>query len=177
MTFYVRTASGESVVAGLVRDVVRTLDPDLPVYQLRAMRERIEEITNSDRTLAVLCTAFGFLAVLLTAIGIYGVIAWTVARRTNELALRMALGALPGRVLNLVLREAVVLAAAGIIAGTGMALAASRMVESKLFGVAGQDPVILALAVVCTGGMALLAAFVPAWRATRIDPARALRFE
>jgi ABC-type antimicrobial peptide transport system permease subunit len=89
----------------------------------------------------------------------------------------MALGALPGRVLNLVLREAVVLAAAGIVAGVAMALAVSRVVESKLFGVAGQDPVILALAVVCPGGMALFAAFVPAWRATRIDPARALRFE
>jgi ABC-type antimicrobial peptide transport system permease subunit len=141
------------------------------------MQARIDEITNGDRTLAVLCTGFGVVAVLLTAIGIYGVIAWTVARRTNELAVRMALGALPRRVLRLVLREAVILAATGIAAGVGLALAVSRLVESKLFGVGGHDPLVLVTAVILTGAMAMVAAFVPAWRATRIDPARALRFE
>jgi ABC-type antimicrobial peptide transport system permease subunit len=177
MTFYSRAAVDEKVIAARLRDIVRSLDPDLPVYQLQPMQARIDEITNADRTLALLCTAFGVLAVLLTAIGIYGVIAWTVARRTNELALRMALGALPDRVLRLVLREAVILAGSGIAVGVGLALAASRVVESKLFGVAGRDPLVLTVAVVCTGGMALVAAFLPAWRATRIDPARALRFE
>jgi predicted permease len=177
MTFYARAAVDEKIIAARLRDVVRSLDPDLPVYQLQPMQARIDEITNADRTLAILCTAFGILAVLLTAIGIYGVIAWTVSRRTNELAVRMALGALPERVLRLVMREAVILATSGVVVGTGLALAASRVVESKLFGVAGRDPLVLAVAVVCTGGMALLAAFIPAWRATRIDPARALRFE
>lgn len=175
MTFYARTAIDEKGIAAHLRDVVRSLDPDLPLYQLRPLQARIAEVTNSDRTLAILCTAFGILAVLLTAIGIYGVIAWTVARRTSELALRMALGALPARVLRLVLREALLVAGAGLAVGITLALLAARVVESKLFGVAGQDPLVLAIAVVCTGGMAVLAAFIPAWRATRIDPARALR--
>lgn len=177
MTFYVRSASDEKAIASHLRQVVKSLDPDLPVYQLRPLQARIDEVTNGDRALALLCTAFGVLAVLLTAIGIYGVIAWTVARRTNEIAVRVALGALPTRVLRLVLREAFSVALAGLAIGIGLALLAARIIESKLFGVAARDPLILTAAVLCTGAMSILAAFLPAWRATRIDPARALRSE
>lgn len=177
MSFYVRTAGDETRLAGAVREVVRSLDPNLPVHELKPLRKEIEEAMAADRTLAILCTAFGLIAVLLTAIGIYGVIAWTVARRTNEIAVRMALGALPTRVLGLVLREVMILAGAGLAAGAAMALASGRVVEANLFGVAGRDAAMLMVAVVCTGAMALLAALVPAVRATRIDPSRALRFE
>jgi predicted permease len=177
MTFYVRSANDPQSMPGVLRDAVRSLDRDLPVYQLKPLQEEITEAVSADRTMAILCTAFSVLAILLTAIGIYGVIAWTVARRTNEIAVRMALGALPERVLRLVMREVVVLTSAGIAAGVALALISARVVESKLFGVTGRDPLMLAIAIVCTALMAAVASFVPAWRATRIDPSRALRFE
>ena len=177
MTFYVRSANDPVALSGVLRDAVRSLDPDLPLYELKPLTKEIEEAVSADRTLAILCTAFATLAILLTAIGIYGVIAWTVSRRTNEIAVRVALGALPARVLRLVMREVFLLGAAGIGVGIAMALASASVVESKLFGVTGRDPVMLAIAIGCTAAMAAIAAFVPAWRATRIDPARALRFE
>lgn len=177
MSFYVRTAADETQIAGALRNAVRSLDANLPVYQMKPLKAEIEEAVAQDRTLAILCTSFGLLAVLLTAIGIYGVIAWTVARRTSEIAVRMALGAQPKRVLRLVLSEVVLLGTIGIAAGAGLALASSSFIESKLFGVAGRDSGMLALSVVCTGVMALIAALVPAIRAMRIDPARALRSE
>jgi putative ABC transport system permease protein len=95
MTFYVRSTHDTAALSGMVRDVVRSLDADLPVYRIRPLTEVVSNGLSADRTMAILCTAFGVLAILLTAIGIYGVIAWTVARRTNEIAVRMALGALP----------------------------------------------------------------------------------
>lgn len=177
MTFYVRSANDPLALAGALRDSVRALDADLPVYRLKPLTDEITEAVSADRTLAILCTAFGVLAILLTAIGIYGVIAWTVARRTNEIAVRVALGALPDRVLRLVMREVVVLAGVGIAVGVVLALASARLVEAKLFGVTGRDPLMLGVAIGCTAVMAGLASFVPAWRATRIDPARALRFD
>jgi ABC-type antimicrobial peptide transport system permease subunit len=160
-----------------MRSVVRSLDPDLPLYHIRPLREEVDESVAADRTMAILCGTFGVLAVVLTAIGIYGVIAWTVTRRTNEIAVRMALGADPSGILKLVLREVLLLATVGISVGTGLALAASRLVEAKLFGVAARDPGMLAAAIAISGIMALLAATVPAVRALRIDPGRALRFE
>jgi predicted permease len=175
MTFYVRSSLAGTPLAGGIRESVRSLDPNLPVDNIGPMQEQIDRAVSTDRVLAVLCTVFAGLAVLLTAIGVYGVIAWTVTRRANEIAVRIALGAMPGRVLGLVLGEMLTIGTVGITAGALLALAAGAFAQSRLFGIAGRDPATLAAAAVCSAAAALLATAIPAWRAMRIEPAEALR--
>ncbi|MBC7927927.1 MAG: ABC transporter permease [Bryobacteraceae bacterium] len=177
MTFYLRSAAEDAVLAGTIRQAVHSLDASLPVDNLGPMQAQLNNAVSSDRMLAVLCTIFAGLAVLLTALGVYGVIAWTVARRANEIAVRMALGAMPGRVLRLVLSEIAFVGGLGILTGTLLALASGQFAEAKLFGIAGRDPLMLSVAILCSAAVALLASLVPALRATRIEPAQALRLE
>ncbi len=177
LQFYVRTAGDESRVSSEIRQVLRAADPNVPMGELKPMDVWIGESIYTERLIALLSAAFGVLATLLAAIGLYGVVAYAVARRTSEIGVRMALGARPAAVLRLVLWEAGRMAALGIAIGLAAALALSRMVESQLFGVKGADPAILALAAAVLALVTLLAALAPGWRASRISPVVALKYE
>ena len=177
MVYYLRVAGDESRVASAIRGVVREADPNLPVASIRPVEVYIRESLYTDRLVAILAGTFGALATLLAAIGLYGVVAYAVARRTGEIGVRMALGALPGDVLRMVLLEASRMAGVGIAIGLGAAFVLSRYIESQLFGVKPADPAIYAAAAVVLAAVALAAALVPGWRASRIDPVTALKYE
>jgi ABC-type antimicrobial peptide transport system permease subunit len=167
----------DSKLAGEVRSLVRNMDANLPVFRMGLMEGQIADSIYRDRLIAILASAFGMLATLLAAIGLYGVVAFNVARRTAEMGLRMALGALPGDVLGLVMREVGWLVAAGALVGLAAAVALSRLVESQLFGMKANDPFVFSVATVVLALAAGLAGFIPARRAARIDPIKALRYE
>jgi predicted permease len=175
--FYVRTALPPEQLLTAVPAVVKTLDPNLPVDGLKTMERQIEENVFLDRMISVLSTAFAFLATLLAAVGLYGVLAYTVAQRTREFGLRMALGANAGRVRGLVLRQVAVMAVIGGAAGLAAAVAIGRAAESLLFEITGYDPFVLAISVAVLSVATLAAGYLPALRASRIDPMTALRYE
>ncbi|MGD0668479.1 MAG: ABC transporter permease [Bryobacteraceae bacterium] len=177
LVFYIRAGGDETRLAAAIRRTVREVDAGLPVPEIEPVEVRIRESLYTQRLVAILSSAFGILATLLAAIGLYGVIAFAVARRTGEIGLRMALGALPADVLRMVLLDAGRMAAVGIVIGLGAAFALSRYLESQLFGVKAADPYIYAGAALVLAVVAALAAFVPARRASRIDPISALRYE
>jgi ABC-type antimicrobial peptide transport system permease subunit len=141
------------------------------------MEQQVNDTLFTDRLVALLATFFGVLATLLAAIGLYGVMSYTVARRTREIGLRMALGAARASVLWMVLREVITLTIGGILLGVPAALAISRLIESQLFGLSSTDPLTLTFAALTLTVVALTAGYLPAWRATRIDPMLALRTE
>jgi len=175
VTFYVRTTTADQAIAAQVRQVVRSADPNVPVSNLNWMDTRVNESIYSDRLIAMLAAAFGILATVLAAIGLYGVVAYAVARRTAEIGVRLAMGARPGDVLRMVLKEAGRLVAGGIVAGVIAGLALTRTIASQLFGVKPYDPAIFGSAAVILAIVALAAAVIPGWKAARIDPASALR--
>jgi ABC-type antimicrobial peptide transport system permease subunit len=177
MVFYLRAVGSETRLAAAIRTAVREADAGLPVPEIQPVELRIRESLYTERLVAVLSSAFGILATLLAAVGIYGVIAFAVARRTAEIGVRMALGALPAAVLRMVLLDAARMVAAGVVIGLGAAFALSRYVESQLFGIQAADLPIYAGAAGALAAVAALAALVPAWRASRIDPVSALRYE
>jgi predicted permease len=177
MVFYVRTAGDPGRIMAALRQAAREADPNLPAIEIKTVELKIRESLYTERLIAILSAAFGILATLLAAIGLYGVIAYSVARRTGEIGVRMALGAVPADVLRLVLFSAIRLAAIGIAIGLGVAIAGARLIQSQLFGIAASDPVIYAGAALSLAMVALIAAGVPAWRAARIDPVSALKYE
>ena len=177
LTFYVRAVGDPGAAVGLLRQAVQRLDPNLPLYDVRTMTAQVGESLFVERMVAALSVAFGALATLLAAVGLYGVMSYAVARRTREIGIRMALGAERGRVLWLVLREVAMLAGVGVVAGLVGAFYLTRRVESQLFGLSPNDPATLVGAVLLLLAVALLAGFVPARRATTIDPMVALRTE
>src|SRR6185295_19958145 len=137
--------------------------------------ERMAPLTAQDRTVAQLAVVFGSVALALAAIGLYGVLSAGIARRRGEIAIRLALGAEPGRVVSMILRETIGVVGAGLALGSGLAYAASRLIDSRLYGVAPQDPLTLALATGLLVAVALSAASLPALRASKLDPIAALR--
>ena len=175
--YYVRAAGDENQAAAEVQRLMRDADPNLPAPRVQSIDTRIRESLYTERLIALLSASFGVLAALLAAIGVYGMMANAVARRTAEIGLRIALGAKPKDVRRMVLREAAWMVGIGLAIGLAAALALGRLVESQLYGVSGADPAVLA------GGLALLAAIgfsaaaIPGWRASRIDPLEALRYE
>ena len=177
LTFYVRAAGAQAHVTDAIRHTVRRLDANLPVFDVKSMDTQVAESLFVERMVAWLSVVFGGLATLLAAIGLYGVMSYAVARRTREIGIRMALGAEPAGVLWLVLKEVAVLSSIGICAGLLTAFFAARRVESQLFGLTPTDPITLGTAVALLLAVALFAGFVPARRATRIDPLLALRTE
>ena len=177
LVFYARTAGDEDRLTAAIRQVVHATDSNLPAPEVKPVTLRIRESLYTDRLIAVLASAFGLLATLMSAIGLYGVVAYAVARRTAEIGLRMALGALPGDVLRMVLGEAGRMAAAGIAIGLAAAFGLSRLVESQLFGVKAADPAIYAGAALVLAAVAMAAALAPGWRASRIQPVEALKDE
>ena len=177
LTYYVRAAQAGGSTAGGIRQVVRRLDANLPIFDMKTMAVQVDESLFVERMVAALSVAFGALATLLAAIGLYGVMSYAVARRTREIGIRMALGAERGRVLWLVLREVAVMSAAGILGGLGAALWLTRQVQSQLFGLSPNDPVTLTVATILLAFVAITAGYIPARRATTIDPMIALRSE
>jgi predicted permease len=177
LMYYVRSAGPETSLGPAIRAAVREQDPNVPVTLLQPITVRIDDDVYSERLLAILSTAFGALATLLAAIGLYGVVAYAVTRRTAEIGVRMALGAQPGDVLRMVLAEAGKLALAGIVAGVAGALALSRLVQGQLFGLQAADPRILIGSAAFLALVAMGAAFLPGRRASRINPIQALKYE
>ena len=177
MTVYVRTALNPDQLFSAVRSKVRGLDSNVPLYGLRSMDEQISDSLLIERLIASLSAVFGFLATVLAVIGLYGVMAYTVARRTREIGIRMALGAFQADVIWMVMREVLLLVCIGIGAGLAAAIALSRFVQTQLYGVTGQDPITMALAGLLLGAVACAAGYIPALRASRIDALRALRYE
>jgi predicted permease len=175
--FYVRSsASPESLYAAL-RSEVKELDSSMPVFQMQTLESQLNDTLLTERLIAMLSAGFGGLATLLACVGLYGVMAFAVARRTKEIGVRMALGAHAGSVLWLVMREVLLLLGIGLAIGVPTAIALGRFVANQLYDVKAQDPWIAALAVVLLAGVAGLAGFVPARRASRTDPLIALRYE
>jgi predicted permease len=176
LTYYVRAArdDGGAIAAG-IRQSVRRLDPNLPIFNMKTMAVQIDESLFVERMVAVLSVAFGALATLLAAIGLYGVMSYAVTRRTREIGIRMALGAERRRVLWLVLREVAAMALAGIVGGLAAALWLTRQVQSQLYGLSPNDPLTLGIAMGLLAAVAIASGYIPARRATTIDPMIALK--
>ena len=177
MTFEVRLKGDPQAVLPAIRDAVASVDKDLPLVDVRTQTEQIDELLSHERLFAALTGAFGVLALALACIGIYGIMAYTVARRTNEIGIRIALGAQTGQVLRMVLREASWLAVVGIVIGLGSALWLTRFLSSLLYGLKPSDPSTLIFAAFLLLTAALAAGWAPAWRASRVQPMEALRHE
>jgi predicted permease len=171
----VQTQLEAAVVFPAIRAAVRELDPNLPVFNMKTIDAAIKQSTRNERLMASLSAVFGLLATLLAAIGLYGVLAYTVTRRTREIGIRMALGALRSHVSWLVLREVLLLVAAGIAIALPVAWWLGQYVKSQLHGVAPMDPAALMLSLGGLSLVALLAGLIPTMRALRINPVRALR--
>jgi predicted permease len=180
LTLVVRTRGDARQAAGLMptlREAVRRTDPSMPLRDIETVASRLHDATRQERLVATLSSAFGVLALLLACVGLYGVMAYGVARRRAEFGLRLALGASRGDVSWLVLRETFIVIALGVAIGVPAALAASRFVSRLVFGLAPTDPVTIVTAVVVLAIVATLAGYLPARRAARIDPLVALRHE
>ncbi len=177
MNFELRTAGNPLSVTNSARQVVRQLDQRIPVVRLTTQSLVIDQTISQERTFATLCTAFAVLAMLIACVGLYGAMAYAVARRTNELGLRMALGAQRGSLMWMVMRQVLFMTLIGLAMGIPAAWAGAHLVESFLFGIKAQDPLALSLAPAVLLMAALAAGYGPAWRASRIDPWKALRDE
>ena len=172
-----RVAGKPENMEAAVRQTLRDIDPNLTVLDMLSLSEQLDRNFNQDRLIARLTELFGLLALVLACVGLYGVTAYSVARRTSEIGIRMALGADHMRVLRLVLRGAMLQLGLGLAVGIPVALAGGRLLSSQLYGVKTYDPVILTLAAAVLSACALVAGFVPAQRAASIEPMRALRTE
>lgn len=177
MVYALRTAGDPLLYVNSVREIVRQADARVPVSEVRTQAADIDKTINQEITFADLCTGFALLALVIACVGLYGTVSYNVARRTGEIGIRMALGATRGGVVLMVLREVLVLAGVGLAIGMATALGTSRFVASFLYGTKPNDPLALTLAVVTLLSAALLAGYVPARRASQIDPMFALRHE
>ena len=177
ITAYVRTAQNPKQIFSSIRKLVHDLDSNLPVFEMVTLEKQMEDSLVTERLVALLSTGFGFLATVLAAIGLYGVMAYTVARRTREIGIRMAIGAARKDVLWLVLREVMVLLGIGIAIALPAAWILTQTVRSQLYGIQPSDPVSMAAATLAIAAVAVLAGYLPARRATRVDPMCALRYE
>ncbi|HSL22234.1 MAG TPA: ABC transporter permease [Vicinamibacterales bacterium] len=174
LTFAIKSEVPPASLTTTVRATLAKLDPDMPVYATYSMEERVSRSLTDRRTPLVLALAFGGIALLLSAIGIYGVLSYLVTQRTREIGIRLALGSTSTDILSLVVREGLTVVGIGFVIGFGGALALRRVLESQLYGVRATDPSAFGLAIVVLGAVALAACLIPAWRAARVSPAEAL---
>jgi predicted permease len=177
MAYYVRTAVDPSETMRAIGPLVAGLDPNLPVEDLKTMQEQVKENVFLDRFIGTLSAAFAVLATLLAAIGLYGVLAYTVAQRTREIGLRMALGAASGTVRRMVLKQVGRMVVVGGIIGVVAAIGLGRAAQSLLYGLEGYDATVVGVVTVLLGLVGLGAGYIPAARASRVDPMQALRYE
>ncbi len=173
----IRTNGSSKTLGGPLGEILRSLDSSVGVTGIRTLREQVDESLHSDRLVAELCATFSILAVVLTCVGLYGALAFNVARRTREIGIRMALGAPQRNVLWMVLREALLVTVAGIAIGLPIAMAGARLIAHMLFGVSASDPVTFTVVAVTLLCVAAIAGFLPARCAARVDPMTALRAE
>jgi predicted permease len=177
MNFYVRTSLPPTQMLGQIGPVIKQIDPSLPVEELKTMPQQIRENIFLDRMISILSACFAVLATLLAAVGLYGVLAYSVAQRTREIGVRMALGANAHRVQGMVLRQVAVMIAIGGTLGLVAAYGLGKMAQSMLFEIQAHDPLALGAAVVLLTLVALTAGYLPARRASRVDPMHALRYD
>jgi predicted permease len=177
MNYYVRSSLPPEQLLGTIPPLVKRLEPSMPVDDLKTMRQQVRENIFLDRMISIMSAAFAVLATLLAGVGLYGVLAYSVAQRTREIGVRMALGANGGNVRGLVLRQVGLMVLIGGGIGVGAALALGRAAQSLLFRLEGHDPLVFSSAVVLLSLIALAAGFVPALRASRVDPMHALRYD
>jgi predicted permease len=173
----VRTVAAPAGLIAAIRRKVQEADRTIPIESARTVEDLLDSRVLQQRIIAQLSSFFGGLALLLAAIGLYGVLSYAVARRTNEIGIRMAVGAGRSAVVRMILRETLVMLAAGAVIGAGAAVALSKLIESQMFGVKGSDPVTIAAAVAILAAIAAFASLFPAMRAARVDPMIALRAE
>jgi predicted permease len=177
VTYEIRTRLKTEAIAPDIRRVVQSIDPDLPLVDLRTQREQIDSTMQQERIFASLTAGFGVLALALGCVGVYGVMSYSVARRTSEIGIRLALGAQPWQMHRMILRESSGLAVAGIIAGTGTALLLTQLVKSMLYGIQPHDPTTVLAGIFLLLIVALAASWIPARRAASVQPMKALRHE
>jgi predicted permease len=175
--FYVRTATGSTSAFNVIRNEVKQLDAAMPVYEMKTLEAQLDETLLSDRLIALLSAGFGLLATVLASVGLYGVMAFVVARRRKELGIRLALGAQAGGVIWLVMREVLILLAIGLGLGIPAAMALGRFVSTQLYGIHPNDPWMAGSTVLLLTLVSAAAGLIPAYRASRIDPILALRYE
>jgi len=173
----VRTTHDPAVIAGAVRSAIWSIDSALPIPEMKTMRRILYESVSQRRFQTMLLAGFALGALLLAAVGIYGVISYSVNRRRNEIGIRMALGADAGDVRNMVLRQGMRPVTAGLVLGIAAALALGRLLQALLFEMRASNPIVLACVVMVLSAAAALACYAPARRATRVDPATALRYD
>jgi ABC-type antimicrobial peptide transport system permease subunit len=173
----VRVHTGSAAAYSMVRNVIKELDASMPVYSVKTLEGQLDETLLTDRLIALLSAGFGLLATVLASIGLYGVMAFVVARRRKELGIRLALGAEPGGVIWLVMREVLILLTIGLAIGIPSAVALGRFVSSQLYGIEPNDPWIAIATVVLLALVSAAAGLIPAHRASRINPIMALRYE
>ncbi len=177
LTYVVHTKMLPKAIVPSLRAAVQRVDRDLPLMDVRTQEEQIDADLQQERMFASLSAGFGVLALALACVGIYGIMAYTVVQRTNEIGIRPALGAERGQVRGMVLREAGLLAVAGVVSGLAIALGLGRLVKFLLYGLQPADPLSLAAAGCLLLGVALIAGWVLAMRASRVEPMEALRHE
>jgi predicted permease len=175
--FYVRSALEPEQVLRAIPDVIKSIEPNLPVDRLKTVAQQAEDNVFMDRMISTLSAAFALLATLLAAVGLYGVLAYSVAQRTREIGVRMALGANSGSVRTMILRQVGVMTAIGGIVGVAGAIGLGRAAKSLLYQLEGYDPAVISIAIVVLVTVAFSAGFIPALRASRVDPMQALRYE
>jgi predicted permease len=173
----VRATSDATAIVAAIRQEVRSLDPNLPIYGIKTFTQQIKDSISRERLVALLSTLFGLFALFLAALGLYGVVACAVTRRTREIGIRLALGAQPASVLRLVLRETLLLALIGICIGLPAALFSTRLIKDLLFELVPNDPSIITMASLVMISIAIMAGYLPARRAARVDLMVALRHE
>lgn len=177
MTYEIRASGNPLDLASSVRQIVRQVDSRIAIHDLKTQGAHIDQAISSEITLARLCAVFAALALVIACVGLYGTVSFNVARRTNEIGIRTALGAPRGRIIWMILRDVLTMAGAGLAIGIPLVLAGSRYVKSFLYGVEPNDPAAIAMAVAVLFASGLFAGFIPARRASHIDPLRAMRCE
>jgi ABC-type antimicrobial peptide transport system permease subunit len=176
-TLFVRTTSAPLASVAAVRNQVLTVDKDQPIYDVKTLAQRVSDATAVSRSLTILFSAFAVLALVLGLVGVYGIVSYSVTQRTQEIGIRMALGARALHILQLILRHGLVLVVCGVALGVAGALALTRFLATLLFGITPTDTFTFVVVAAIFFFIAMVAALIPARRATKVDPLTALRYE